>query len=145
MKAFLSLGAAALIATGCSTAPPLINTNKPSLTPAPETMLGTWEFTTTDKDGIRKSAFQLSDAPADTCISGQWFRAKVISAGGLKPSDPAYTYSNGRLELLLTNGLCDAYTSFVGTVSGAQFDGTYVSYGLFGGTEHGKVVGFRRP
>lgn len=140
MKVLFALVATALLASGCSTTPLAAET-----VPAPESVLGTWEFTVTGKDGTRIPVIQLTDTPSDTCISGEWFRAKVVSAGGLKLSDPAYTYSGGRLEVLLTNGLCDAYTSLTGTVSGAQFNGEHVSYGLFGSTEHGKVVGVRRP
>ena len=139
MKALFSLLATTLLASGCSTPPPV------ATVPPPESVLGTWEFTVSDKDGPRNPVIRLTETPSDTCISGDWFQAKVVSADGLKFSDPTYTYSDGRLEVLLTSGLCDAYTSFIGTVSGTQFNGAHVSYGLFGSTEHGKVVGARRP
>src|SRR5690606_9008173 len=125
MKAFPLFVAAALLITGCSAAPTL-PTVGPSLSAVTsESVLGTWDFSVTGKEGTNKLTFRLTEEPADTCISGDWFRAKVTSAGGFKLSDPAYTYSGGRLEVLLTNGICDSYTSFVGKVSGGQFSGAH--------------------
>lgn len=140
MKVLLAYVATALLASGCSTTVPVAEA-----IPVPDSVVGTWEFTATGKDGTSSAVIRLTDTPSDTCISGNWFRAKVVSADGLKLLDPAYTYSEGRLEVLLTNGLCDAYSSFIGTASGTQFSGAHVSYGLFGSTEHGKVIGSRRP
>jgi hypothetical protein len=58
---------------------------------------------------------------------------------------PSYRYVDGRLEILLVNGVCDDYTSFVGTTSGAGFKGDHVSYGLSHSEQHGQVTGARRP
>ena len=144
MKTFLLLIASALVAAGCSTSPSTSATTTASSF-APESVLGTWEFTITGDGSAHKPVFRLTDDPAETCLSGDWFRAKVVSADDLNLSDPAYTYSSGRLELLLVNGLCDSYRSLIGTVSDAQFSGEHVSYGLYGSTEHGKVTGFWHP
>lgn len=111
---------------------------------APSSVVGNWAFTVTGKDGTYVSTFRLTDKPAETCQSGDWFRAVVTSTGGQEYSAPAYTYASGRLELLLSSDLCDAYTSFSGTVSGAEFHGKHVSYGLSFSTEHGNVVGRRQ-
>ena len=113
--------------------------------PVPAQVTGRWQFRVAGKDVAREPIVALTNEPAKTCLSGEWFKVVVLSPGGLAFSQPAYTYSNGRLELLLSSELCDAYTSLVGSVSGGRFSGTHVSYGLFGSTEHGKVTGVRQP
>jgi hypothetical protein len=106
---------------------------------------GQWNFRVVGKDGVREPVVMLTTEPAETCLSGQWFKAVAVSPGGLAFSRPAYSYSNGRLELLLSSELCDAYTSLIGSVAGHTFSGAHVSYGLFGSTEHGKVTGASQP
>jgi hypothetical protein len=112
--------------------------------PAPNTVTGAWDFAVSGKRQTQSFSFVLTDTPADTCISGNWFQAQPLSTPQGQVSRPAYQYQSGKLEILLSTELCDAYTSFIGDVSGSTFEGTHVSYGLFGSTEHGKVSGARR-
>lgn len=128
---------------GCSTAPMRPEQPAPAAS-APDTVRGAWEFSVTSGKDSYSATFVFSDTSAETCLSGAWYQARLVSTGGPKVSQPAYRYEGGRLELLLSTKLCDAYNSFVGDVSGNQFNGEHVSYGLFGSTEHGKVTGVRR-
>ena len=112
--------------------------------PAPDVATGTWDFVVTGKREPQSFSFVLTDTPADTCISGTWYQARLLSAPQGQVSRPAYQYQAGKLEILLSTELCDAYTSFIGNVSGSVFEGSHVSYGLFGSTEHGKVGGALR-
>jgi hypothetical protein len=132
--------AIALLASGCSALPQRVD--GPS---APAGVVGTWAFTVTGEQGTHRPVLRLVDRPAETCLSGDWLQAKVVSSDGMDLSKPAYRYRDGDLEILLVNGVCDAYTSFVGTTSGAGFEGDHVSYGLSHSEQHGHVTGVRRP
>ena len=145
MRNAIALAALLLSVAGCSAAPVVsdLHTAKPE--PAPALVAGQWQFHVMGKDAVREPVVMLTQEPANTCLSGEWFKAVVVEPGGLSFSKPAYSYSDGRLELLLSSELCDAYTSLVGSVSGNRFSGAHVSYGLFGSTEHGKVTGARQP
>lgn len=105
---------------------------------------GTWDFVVAGKRRTQSFSFVLTDAPAHTCISGNWFQAQPLSAPPDQVSRPAYRYQSGELEILLSTELCDAYTSFIGNVSRSTFEGSHTSYGLFGSTEHGRVSGVLR-
>lgn len=140
-KIVIALAAIFLSVVVCSAAPVAGDTRRAASEPVPIEVPGQWRFEVTEKDGVRNPVIVLTKEPADTCLSGEWLKAVVVSPSGLSFSKPAYSYSNGRLELLLSSELCGAYSSLIGTVAGHHFDGTYVSYGLFGGTEHGKVTG----
>jgi hypothetical protein len=145
MKNTIALAALILSVTACAAAPVARDTLIPASESAPAQVAGQWKFQVTGKDGIREPLVILTTKPAETCLSGQWFKVVPVSSHGLAFSKPVYSYSKGRLELLLSSELCDAYTSLIGTVAGSSFSGTHVSYGLFGSTEHGKVTGARQP
>ncbi|WP_312345696.1 hypothetical protein [Stenotrophomonas acidaminiphila] len=145
MRNYIALAALLWSTTACS-AMPAAGAKKAAVSePAPAQVTGQWQFRVAGKDGVREPVVTLTKEPAKTCQSGDWLKAVVVSPGSLAFSQPAYTYSNGRLELLLSSELCDAYTSLVGNVSGGRFSGTHVSDGLFGSIEHGKVTGVRQP
>lgn len=116
----------------------------PTQAPAPNAVTGIWDLVVTDKSQTQSFSFALTDTPADTCISGNWFQARPLSAPQGQVSRPAYQYQSGKLEILLSTELCDGYTVLIGNVSGSTFEGSHVSYGLFGSTEHGKVSGALR-
>ena len=145
MRNTIALAVLFLSVTACSVAPVARDAPTRASEPAPTEVVGQWNFQVTGKDGVREPVVMLTAEPAETCLSGQWFTAVAVSPSGLAFSKPAYSYSNGRLELLLSSELCDAYTSLIGTVAGRGFSGAHVSYGLFGSTEHGKVTGARQP
>lgn len=107
-------------------------------------LIGVWDFVVTGKADAQRYSFDLTDSPADTCLSGNWYMARSLAAPRGQVSKPAYRFESGQLEILLATELCDAYTSLIGTVSGSNFEGSHVSYGLFGSTEHGKVRGAQR-
>lgn len=54
--------------------------------------------------------------------------------------EPVYKLENGKLEVLLVNGFCDAYDSYIGQISNGAFEGEHVQYG-WGSTSIGKVKG----
>ena len=144
MRTFVALTVLALLASGCTgTAVRQAGEPQPAAAP-PTSVVGTWEFSVGGGKATHSSTFTLSDAPAETCLSGSWYQAQLISSDTQQVSRPAYRYEAGRLELLLSTELCDAYSSFIGSVTDISFTGAYVSYGLFGSTEHGKVTGTRR-
>ncbi|MBB3802562.1 hypothetical protein FHR47_002829 [Xanthomonas arboricola] len=145
MRNVLGLAALLVSAAGCSTAPLVGDLHTTGLESSPAQIAGQWQFNALGNDAIRESVVILTTESANTCLSGEWFKAVVVSPGGLSFSKPAYNYSDGRLELLLSSELCDAYTSLVGSVSGSRFSGAHVSYGLFGSTEQGKITGARQP
>ena len=122
MKILAAATCSILLTTGCVASSGRVSALKP---PAPDVATGTWDFVV-------------------TCISGTWYQARLLSAPQGQVSRPAYQYQAGKLEILLSTELCDAYTSFIGNVSGSVFEGSHVSYGLFGSTEHGKVGGALR-
>lgn len=134
-----------LSVTACTVAPVAHDAPAPASEPAPAQLAGQWNFRVTSKDAVREAIVLLTTEPAEACLSGQWFKAFAVSPGGLTFSRPAYSYSNGRFELLLSSELCDAYTSLVGTVASKGLRGVHVSYGLSGSTERGKVTGARQP
>ena len=138
MRNFAALLVLVFLTAGCSSTP--VHQASP-----PSTVVGTWQFSITGDEGSYSSTFMLTDVPAETCISGNWYRAQPVSPVRPQVSRPAYSYEAGRLELLLSSELCDAYSSFIGKVAGSHFTGSHVSYGLFGSTEHGKVKGALRP
>jgi hypothetical protein len=117
-----------------------------TVTLLPDLTNETWDFVETDAKGAvtRRLRFAFTAAEAETCISGNWHRAKLLSATDRQVSSPAYTYESGRLELLLSSELCDSYSSYIGQIDSDSFAGAYVTYGMFGSTEHGKVTGTRR-
>src|SRR6185437_12765430 len=76
-------------------------------------------FTETDSSGhqVRQLSFVLTNEPAQTCISGDWKKAKVAKDVTGYTHNPAYTLENGILEVLLVNQVCDSYDSYVGELS----------------------------
>jgi hypothetical protein len=79
---------------------------------------------------VRNLRVQLTDSPADTCISGDWKKVKVISDSSSSTRVPAYTWHDDKLEVLLVNMVCDGYDSYIGTVADGIFQGEHVTYGL---------------
>ena len=132
----------ALLAAGCVSAP--AQTAGIETSAAPSSVTGTWDFVVSGESPPQSFSFALTDIPAETCISGTWYQARPLSAPNGSVPQPAYQYQSGRLEILFSTELCDAYTSLIGSVSGSSFEGSHVSYGLFGSTEHGKARGTLR-
>ena len=140
MRVLAAAALSVLIMASCASSSP----TSAAQDPAPSSVKGIWDFVVTGKRQTQSFSFALTDTPADTCISGNWLQAQSLSAPQGQTSRPAYHYQSGKLEILLSTELCDANTSFIGNVSGSTFEGSYVSYSLFGGTEHGKVSGALR-
>jgi hypothetical protein len=147
MKSLATVTSLAILLAACAGSPDRadvapLNTASPVESAA---VNGTWDFVVTGKDEPQRFSFDLTDSPADTCLSGNWYQARPLEAPRDQVSKPAYRFESGQLEILLSTELCDAYTSLIGTVTGSRFQGAHVSYGLFGSTEHGKVRGAQRP
>jgi hypothetical protein len=104
-----------------------------------------WHFVETDDSGkaVRTLSVVLSDQPADTCIGGDWKAIRVISDPSRYTRQPAYVLTDGRLEILLVNGLCDAYDSYIFDESAETGVGLHRAYGMFGGNSLGRVVAHR--
>jgi len=132
----------ALLAASCTSTP--AQTGGIESSAAPGSVKGTWDFVVSGKGPPQSFSFALTDSPAETCISGTWYQAQPLSAPKGSVSRPAYQYQSGRLEILFSTELCDAYTSLIGSVSGSSFQGSHVSYSLFGSSEHGKASGTLR-
>jgi hypothetical protein len=100
-------------------------------------------FSETDPAGIvvRKLSFLLTRQPAQSCLYGQWYAAKVLSDPKGYTQNPAYRFMNGGLEVLLVNGACDDYNSYIGKLAHGHFTGTHDEYGLGFSKTVGQVVG----
>src|SRR5688572_19648453 len=140
MRVLAAATLSVLLTAGCASSGRMSATQAP----APSSVTGVWDLVVTGKRQTQSFSLSLTDIPADTCISGNWFQAQPLSGPQGQVSRPAYQYQSGKLEILLSTELCDAYTVFIGNVSGSTFEGSHVSYGLFGSTEHGKVSGALR-
>jgi hypothetical protein len=90
---------------------------------------------------VRKLAFVLTKQPARTCLSGAWYVAQVISEPKGYTHNPAYSFAHGRLEVLLANGPCDNYNSYIGKLTHRAFKGSHVMYGLGFSKSVGQVTG----
>jgi len=125
MRNFLAPVLVVLMLAGCS---------------APENLIS---FNETSNAGqqIRQLSFALTNEPAKTCIEGNWRVAELVKGRYEQMHDPAYELKNGNLEVLLDNFACDAYDSYIGTLSGGQFHGKHVRYGLGHSNTLGNVSG----
>ena len=103
----------------------------------------TISFVETDSSGknVRELAFELTDRPAKTCISGDWKQAAFLHGANGYVRDPAYIRTGAKLEVLLVNTMCDVYDSYSGTIAGGTFAGEHVTYGLGFSKSLGKVSG----
>ncbi len=90
---------------------------------------------------VRELAFDLTDESTTTCLGGKWKTARAVKDPGHYTRNPAYTFREGELEILLTNGPCDSYDSYIGKVSGKAFSGDHVAYGLGFHKTLGRVTG----
>jgi hypothetical protein len=92
------------------------------------------KVTVTESDGsgrpLRRLVFGLTDIPVHTCLGGDWKRARVLQDATGYTTDPAYSLHQGKLEILLVNGVCDAYDSYVGVLENGRFTGKHVGYGM---------------
>lgn len=85
---------------------------------------------------------QFTDAPANSCMSGNWKVLRVLSAktktkGFFPISDPlSYQIENGQLTIG-RNEVCDAYLQLEGSLGGALIQGDYFSLGLGGSSPLG--------
>lgn len=91
----------------------------------------TYSFVETNLEGqeVRTLALALTDENGKACIGGNWKRARVVADPGKYTKDPVYTLENGKLEVLLINGYCDAYDSYIGEIATGTFAGDHVRYG----------------
>ena len=96
---------------------------------------------TADGAVVRELEFVLTDAPIDTCLSGDWRKAVATTDTQGYTRRPAYIIEDGRLHLLLVNTLCDSYDQYIGEISGASFVGEHVSVGLGSSVKLGNVTG----
>ena len=103
----------------------------------------TMHFIETNSAGqrVRELVIELTSEPARTCLSGVWKGARAVKDVDKYMHDPAYRLENGRLEVLLVNGPCDAYDSYEGTLSDGAFSGDHVRYGMRFSKTLGTVTG----
>ena len=94
-------------------------------------------------ENVRTLRLELTDERADTCISGDWNKVKVVSDPANYTRSPAYAISQNRLEILLNTGLCDAYDSYIFDKDAGLGRGEHVAYGMLGGKTLGRVVAYR--
>lgn len=94
-------------------------------------------------ENVRTLGLKLTGELADTCISGNWRKAKVVSDPAHYTREPAYVLSENRLEILLNTGLCDAYDSYIFDKDASLGRGEHVAYGMLGGKTLGRVVAYR--
>lgn len=94
-------------------------------------------------ENVRTLGLKLTDEPADTCMSGDWRKVKVVSDPARYARESAYALSRNRLEILLNTGLCDAYDSYIFDKDASLGRGEHVAYGMFGGKTLGRVVAYR--
>ncbi|MGN2248302.1 hypothetical protein ACFWZ3_16605 [Frateuria sp. GZRR35] len=129
MIKILATAAAILLASACSAE---VRSHYPTVS-----------FVETDSAGkeVRELKFELTDRPANTCISGDWKQAAVLTDVNGYTKSPAYIMADGKLEVLLINTMCDAYDSYAGAVTGNTFSGEHVAYGLDFSKTLGKVSG----
>lgn len=100
-------------------------------------------FTETSQTGefVRKLTFELTGKNADACISGDWKQARAIDIRERYTKNPVYKIENGKIEILLINGICDSYNSYIGQLKDQVFHGRHVRYGLRFSETVGKVTG----
>jgi hypothetical protein len=93
-------------------------------------------------EALGEFTLELTGEPADTCVSGEWKKARVLRnsvqwlADRLEQNDyfPTYIIEGGSFQVQLNPpGLCDAYTTLSGKISGNEARGEYLSEGMFGG------------
>ena len=99
-------------------------------------------FIETDLAGkhVRVLVVALTDEKGTACIGGDWKRARIVFDPSKYSKDPVYKFETGKLEVLLVNGFCDAYDSYIGEISNGIFSGDHVQYG-WNSTTIGKVTG----
>ena len=100
-------------------------------------------FIETNSEGhrVRELAFDLTDQATKTCLGGTWKTARVVRDPGNYTRNPAYRLEKGSLEVLLINGPCDSYDSYVGELKGRTFKGDHVEYGMRFHKQLGTVTG----
>ena len=113
-----------------------------------------WSISVVGLKGKASGTFtlELTDEKADTCMSGDWKKARVVQSSfqpltkRLEAKDyfPTYEADGEVLTIQLNSpGLCDAYELLSGKFSGREGRGDYSSEGLFGGTALGTFTAKR--
>jgi len=99
-------------------------------------------FTETNEIGhvARELVFKLTDQPGKACIGGEWKKAQSILDSDKYTRNPVYKIENGKFEVLLINGICDSYDSYVGQFLDGRFNGNHIVHGWSVKTL-GKVTG----
>jgi hypothetical protein len=144
MKRFFSL-MVVIALLGCAAAPMSVQNTvqgESVLTVAPGDNWTVVEFNDSG-ESVRTLGLELTSEPADTCISGDSRKVKVVSDPARYTREPAYVLSENRLEILLNTGLCDAYDSYIFDKDASLGRGEHVAYGMFGGKTLGRVVAYR--
>ena len=117
-------------------------------TPAEWQAGAVWTFIITDHSGSQSTlTFRISDAAADTCISGNWRALELLDGepGSLAgtPSIPAALVEGRNLWISLTSNWCDLNNDLKGELQGDTFSGQRTSGGMTGSTVIGQVQGWR--
>ncbi|WP_146165888.1 hypothetical protein [Stenotrophobium rhamnosiphilum] len=88
-------------------------------------------FVETSKTGhvVQELTFELTNQTGKACIGGEWKKAQPIKDPNKYTRDPVYKIENGKFEVLLKNGFCDAYDSYVGQFVDGRFSGEHIFYG----------------
>jgi hypothetical protein len=99
-----------------------------------------WSFTS-PQFGSRRSSifrFRVTDEPASACLGGTWHRLINLDSSA---ATPAYSLDGRSLTILLSTGLCDAYDTLSGELSGGTFTGTRNQKSMFCSGEAKGVTG----
>jgi hypothetical protein len=95
---------------------------------------------------------ELTDESADTCISGDWKKARLLQSSfpslaklfETKGYFPAYELNGKDITIQLNSpGMCDAYRLLTGKISAREGSGDYTSTGMFGGEKLGTFTAKR--
>lgn len=98
---------------------------------AEQTVERTYSFVEFNAAGqqVRVLELALTNQKGSSCLGGEWKRVRVVSDPDKYTKAPVYLLTNGKLEVLLINGLCDSYDSYIGETSNGVFAGEHVQYG----------------
>jgi len=126
-----------------------------NIPPATSLSRSVWSINVVGLKGEPSGTFtlELTDEGTDTCMSGEWKKARLIQSSFQvipNPSDdkgyfPTYEVDGQTLTIQLNSpGLCDAYLMLSGKFTEREGRGKYFSESLFGGHHLGTFTAKRQ-
>lgn len=88
--------------------------------------------------------FEITDEPTDPCLGGTWKKLRLLGGPERMAPSPAYSVEGRNLQILLSTGLCDAYSTLNGVLDDDRFLGKHEHSGMWTHTLHGRVTGRAR-